>query len=339
MWRILRETGIAPATAISGAADDGRMPEAAGVGFTDVGSGTPGTDSAQFTPQHFASWRPGFFGRLEAQARRASAGIGCTCGRCGAPALVAFSGKRQFAELFEAARKKRQGRKGTSVAAGAAAAVTAGGGGLPPDQPVAASPLQQQQRHASSSGTGAADQQLPTLQADRPSRIDTGRQWVLPAGWPLPLSTEVRLPVGGSPQATRACLCLRFSAATLLMPAVAPHLLNRPCPSAPAGMGHVQHQRGSADDARAAIRPLAGAGGAAAAGALAAWPHGAVQQQWLQKQCGWHRGRPLMFAALRPGYRQAQVYAFFWLPRFTPVKQNHVINSPFNSPVNQSINQ
>jgi TDG/mug DNA glycosylase family protein len=231
MWRILRETGIAPAAAIRGAADDGRMPEAAGVGFTDVGSGTPGTDSAQFTPHHFASWRPGFFGRLEAQARRASGSIGCTCGRCGAPSLVAFSGKRQFAELFKAAGKKRQVGKGASVAAAAAAAAGGGGGGLTPDVPAAANPLQQRQLHASSSGTGAADQQLHTMQAHRPSRIDTGRQWVLPEGWPLPLSTEVRLPVGGKPQATRACLCLRSCVPLLhlcVCPQRAPQLLNQP---------------------------------------------------------------------------------------------------------------
>lgn len=43
MWKILRSSGIAPAS-ISGAWDDDRMPTEAGVGFTDVGTGFPGTD-------------------------------------------------------------------------------------------------------------------------------------------------------------------------------------------------------------------------------------------------------------------------------------------------------
>lgn len=139
--------------------------QVAGVGFTDVGSGHPGTDSSQFTSQDFEQWRPGFYSRLAKQAERASAAIpGCTCSSCGAPVVVAFSGKRQFQELF--ARAATKSRNAQAV--------------LPPAlAPVAA---------VESAG---CQTRLPVLQERRPSRMDTGRQWILPAGWPLPLHTEV----------------------------------------------------------------------------------------------------------------------------------------------------
>jgi len=44
MWPILISTGIAPPAIIKSAADDDLMIEHAGVGFTDIGCGTPGTD-------------------------------------------------------------------------------------------------------------------------------------------------------------------------------------------------------------------------------------------------------------------------------------------------------
>lgn len=43
MWPILSSTGIAPPT-VRGPEDDDRMLEEAGVGFTDVGTGHPGTN-------------------------------------------------------------------------------------------------------------------------------------------------------------------------------------------------------------------------------------------------------------------------------------------------------
>lgn len=43
LWPILITTGIAPPE-VRGPEDDDIMPAAAGVGFTDVGSGVPGTD-------------------------------------------------------------------------------------------------------------------------------------------------------------------------------------------------------------------------------------------------------------------------------------------------------
>ena len=46
MWRILRDTGVAPPSLIRSAEDDHLMPQIAGIGFTFVGSGVPGTDSS-----------------------------------------------------------------------------------------------------------------------------------------------------------------------------------------------------------------------------------------------------------------------------------------------------
>ncbi|KAG2499959.1 hypothetical protein HYH03_002244 [Edaphochlamys debaryana] len=108
MWRILIATGIAP-PGTRGAQDDDRLPGAAGVGFLDVGCGHPGTDSSQFSSADFERWSSAFYARLRAHVARAGASIGCTCpgGACGAPSLVAFSGKRQFLELLNVGRSGR----------------------------------------------------------------------------------------------------------------------------------------------------------------------------------------------------------------------------------------
>ena len=170
-WRILKDTGIAPASLCT-PAHDGDLPAAAGIGFTDVGSGTPGTASAQFTSQQiFREWRPAFYARLEAQARRASAAAvdGCTCGFCGAPLLVAFTGVRQFVELFPGAAARSGGKRKLD---GSVVEQPGGSGGEGVDAPATCS---------------------LRLQSQRPSSIAAGWQWVLPEGWPLPLdSTEVR---------------------------------------------------------------------------------------------------------------------------------------------------
>eukprot|EP00887_Chlorella_sp_A99_P004909 scaffold4.g4909.t1 len=179
LWRILGETGIAPWPAPA-PVDDDRLPAEAGVGFTDVGSGVPGTDSSKFTSADFKVWRTSFFQRLVAHAARAARALGCTCGACGAPAIVAFSGKRQFAELFVAPPGGGGGGgrgRGASAAAGAssraAAAASSDGGG-------------------EGGEGGEGDQHAPCVRARRPASIAPGRQWVLPEGWPLPLEgTEV----------------------------------------------------------------------------------------------------------------------------------------------------
>ncbi|KAL0040019.1 hypothetical protein WJX79_002888 [Trebouxia sp. C0005] len=104
MWRILIATRIAPSH-VTGPQHDDCMASDAGVGFTDVGSGIPGTISSQFDSATFQGWGAGFYERLSAHMSRASDSIGCTCGKCGAPALVAFSGKRQWSELINTGRK------------------------------------------------------------------------------------------------------------------------------------------------------------------------------------------------------------------------------------------
>ena len=56
---------------------DGCMAGDAGVGFTDVGSGIPGTQSSQFDSATFQSWGSGFYSRLAAHVARACDSIGC----------------------------------------------------------------------------------------------------------------------------------------------------------------------------------------------------------------------------------------------------------------------
>ncbi len=55
---------------------DDCMASDAGVGFTDVGSGIPGTVSSQFDSATFQSWGAGFYERLSAHMSRASDSIG-----------------------------------------------------------------------------------------------------------------------------------------------------------------------------------------------------------------------------------------------------------------------
>mmetsp|Transcript_15363 Transcript_15363/g.46373 ORF Transcript_15363/g.46373 Transcript_15363/m.46373 type:complete len:342 (+) Transcript_15363:122-1147(+) len=110
MWKLLCGTGIAPPS-IRGAQDDMLMPSVAQVGMVDVGCGVPGTDSSQFSSATFQGWAAGFYSRLTAHMHRATDSIGCTCGACGAPAIVAFTGKRQFMELLNAGKTGRAKHK------------------------------------------------------------------------------------------------------------------------------------------------------------------------------------------------------------------------------------
>ena len=114
MWKILPESGIAPAW-VRGCEADDRLPDEAGIGFVDVGCGHPGTESAKFSSGDFEVWAKGFYGRLREMAAEAGERNGCTCGRCGQPAFVAFSGKRQYLELMNVGRV---GRKLSSVTTG-----------------------------------------------------------------------------------------------------------------------------------------------------------------------------------------------------------------------------
>mmetsp|Transcript_6069 Transcript_6069/g.15455 ORF Transcript_6069/g.15455 Transcript_6069/m.15455 type:complete len:283 (+) Transcript_6069:265-1113(+) len=99
MFKILKETKIAP-DVVKGAEDDGLLQSLAGVGFIDVGTGFPGTDSSKFTSEDFVKWSKNFYRNLQDHLDNANATIGCTCGHCGAPAMVAFTGKRQYLELL-----------------------------------------------------------------------------------------------------------------------------------------------------------------------------------------------------------------------------------------------
>lgn len=157
MWRILRDTNLAPSHLIRGAIDDVKMPALMGIGFTDVGSGTPGTDSSQFKSQHFNQWRQPFYDRLQQHMQRVSKNMGCVCGRCGAPAIVAFSGKKQFQELFLGSRRSRNSGSGSK----------SGGG--------------EEEK---------GEKQVCRFQEGRPGKIEVGRQLVLPSGWPLPVDGD-----------------------------------------------------------------------------------------------------------------------------------------------------
>lgn len=154
MWRILRDTKLAPPS-VRGCDDDRLVPTHAGVGFTDVGTGVPGTDSSKFTSKHFDDWRQPFFDRLARQAQRAKP-QGCTCGWCGAPEVIAFAGKRQFTELF--CKKSTKGKK----------------------------------RKVQEGEIGPAQEEKAVNEAVRiltacPPAVPVGRQTVLPQGWPFPL--------------------------------------------------------------------------------------------------------------------------------------------------------
>ncbi|UPR00190.1 DNA glycosylase [Chloropicon primus] len=118
MWKILRETGIAPEELVRGCEDDGSMQESCGVGFIDVGVGMPGTDSSQFTTKDMATASKNFYAHLSTHLERASESIGCLCGKCGSPKLVAFTGKKQFVELVNADRLRLNMKKVQTVPLG-----------------------------------------------------------------------------------------------------------------------------------------------------------------------------------------------------------------------------
>jgi len=178
LWRILKETGIITHPSLTGTpADDDLLPELEGIGFTDLGSGVPGTDSLSFSSKDLKKWKQGFYDRLKAHVRQASPSLE-RCRRCGgddkeeeeggismcggAPAIIAFSGKRQFSELFDGpsirSKTNNNSSKGTV------------------------------EMKADSSGKNTSI----TYSSTRPPVLTTGRQTVLPADWPLPpSSTEV----------------------------------------------------------------------------------------------------------------------------------------------------
>jgi TDG/mug DNA glycosylase family protein len=118
MWKILLETGINTSSR-TGADSDDVLQDEAGVGFIDVGVGHPGTDSSKFTSEDFATWSEGFYYYLGKHLKEANESIGCRCGKnCGAPKLIAFTGKRQFVELLNANCKALGVKKVSKVGLG-----------------------------------------------------------------------------------------------------------------------------------------------------------------------------------------------------------------------------
>ena len=61
------------------------MPGDAGVGFTDVGFGIPGTHQAKFSPEVMEAWAPNFYSILRSHVQAACASIGCLPLRFGGP--------------------------------------------------------------------------------------------------------------------------------------------------------------------------------------------------------------------------------------------------------------
>ena len=107
---VLNVAGIAPAE-VDGPKHDDLLPEAVGVGFMDVGYGVPGNNSENFTSDIFELFIPTFYQAMKRDAQGKAAFIGCTCKKCGWPAIVAFVGKKQYAELMNYNRKPVPGAK------------------------------------------------------------------------------------------------------------------------------------------------------------------------------------------------------------------------------------
>ncbi len=89
------------------ACDADAAPALLGLGITDVGC-EPGSDAAAFKRTHMLAWREDLYTRLRAHLARAAAWQGgcvaqqsSAAPRACAPLVVAFTGKRQWASLFE----------------------------------------------------------------------------------------------------------------------------------------------------------------------------------------------------------------------------------------------
>jgi hypothetical protein len=108
------------------------------------------------------------------------------CGRCGAPCIVAFSGKRQYLELLNA--DPAQARLPALLRAGAAQARA----------PVAEAPegAAAEAEAGEEAAAAARPRKLPPGGRGRggpkkATTVDLGPQAHLPPGWPLPPATEV----------------------------------------------------------------------------------------------------------------------------------------------------
>ena len=94
---LLRSAGLFPPT--WRAADCDAAPALLSLGITDLGC-EPGSDAKEFGRAKMLAWRGELYARLRAHLDRASAWTGAPPAAC-APRLVGFTGKRQWASLFE----------------------------------------------------------------------------------------------------------------------------------------------------------------------------------------------------------------------------------------------
>jgi thymine-DNA glycosylase len=116
MWALLFKAGITHR--LLKPEEDGTLPITAGIGFTDLGFGNAGTHSHLFKSQTLQLWRASLYERLLAHATRAAVTVAAAANGTadasevaaaaaavadfsqGCPKVVAFSGKRQWQELF-----------------------------------------------------------------------------------------------------------------------------------------------------------------------------------------------------------------------------------------------
>mmetsp|Transcript_65043 Transcript_65043/g.174658 ORF Transcript_65043/g.174658 Transcript_65043/m.174658 type:complete len:187 (+) Transcript_65043:297-857(+) len=78
------------------------LPDMAGIGITDLGC-VPGSDAATFSRDVLREWRTDLYRRMRAHLFRCSvlAGVSDHELQDFAPAIVAFTGKRHFVDLFD----------------------------------------------------------------------------------------------------------------------------------------------------------------------------------------------------------------------------------------------
>ena len=169
MWKILLETGLAPSEHVKGCHDDFKMPCVAGVGLCDVVC-ERGTDSQKFSGEYIKkSWRQSFYDRIYFCARTVAQQHGCNCEKhsCGGPSIVAFSGKRQFIELFDSRHAKKRES----------------------DSSIVTRKLPNESADQQYSATGGHGVKVITKSCFCPAQVDYGRQAVVPVGWPLDTQT------------------------------------------------------------------------------------------------------------------------------------------------------
>jgi len=96
-WKLMAAARLVPD--IFKAADADAAPALLGMGITDLGC-EPGSDASAYKRAVMLAWRTDLYARLTSHLARCAAWTGWPAERC-APALVAFTGKRQWAELFQ----------------------------------------------------------------------------------------------------------------------------------------------------------------------------------------------------------------------------------------------